>query len=175
MRFFTPQLHRRCHSSDEAVLQAASEEWEQATERYEQHFQALAPQLPSHMREFADLLLHDARVELMAQAQGQFLMVLRQDIPPHSLVLLRYDLASKPTVEAHAENPGDWSKLTDFQFDELDRTVEGGRPVWTQAIVLGNGWLLQLRFVDVQTTLAQRVYPALIPGSLPAFPLPQSA
>jgi hypothetical protein len=175
MRYFTRDLYRRCRSTDETVLNAACQEWEQANEAYEQHLAALAPEFPPHLREFADLLLHDAKVQSIARQGDRLILVLQKDIPPRDLVILSYELVGEPVVEPFADAPADWSRPTTFQFDELDveRASEGA--IYSQSIVFGNGWLMRLRFRDVRVTVAQSVYPAAVSDSLPAFALPQSA
>jgi hypothetical protein len=160
MKFFTRDLYRRCRSDDEAVLGAACADWEKANELSEQHVQALEARLPAHLRDFAGLVLHDARVQAVGRQGNRLLLVLHRDIPPRDLVLLDYELESDPVIEPFAVAPGDWSMPTDFQFDELDVEEEGGRPVYRQEIVFGNGWSLRLRFRDVHVTLAQPVVPA---------------
>src|SRR6266581_3837412 len=50
MRFFTRELYERGQSGDDAVLDAAEDEWELANERYEQHLQAIEAALPAHIR-----------------------------------------------------------------------------------------------------------------------------
>jgi hypothetical protein len=174
MRYFTRDLYNRCRSTDDAVLNAACEEWEQANRAYEQHLQTIEPGFPPHVREFADLLLHDAAVQSIARHGTQLILVLRKDVPPRDLVILTYELESEPAVEPFADVRMDWSRPTDFQFDELDVAHEGGGTVYTQAIVFGNGWLMRLRFRDVHATVAQPLYP-VVGASLPAWALPQSA
>ncbi len=160
MKFFTRDLYRRCQSQDESVLDAACTEWERANERYEQHVQALEPKLPAHMREFASLLMHDARVLSIGRENNWLHMVLHKDIPPRNLVMLDYELEGEPMVEPFTDAPADWSEPTDFQFDEIDIVAEGERALYRQSIVFGNGWLMQLRFRDVRVTLAHPVFPA---------------
>src|SRR5207302_3211227 len=60
MKFFTRELYERAHADDDAVVCVAVEEWELAQARYEQHLQALAPELPAQLHAFNELLLHDA-------------------------------------------------------------------------------------------------------------------
>jgi hypothetical protein len=160
MKYFTRDLYRRCQSRDEAVLDAACTDWERANEGYEQHMQALEAQFPSHLREFTALLLHDARVLSIGREKNRLHMVLHKDIPPRDLVLLDYELEVEPMVEPFTDAPGDWSEPTDFQFDEVDFVIEGGRALYCQSIVFGNGWLMRLRFWDVRVTLAHPVFPA---------------
>jgi hypothetical protein len=174
MKFFTRDLYRRCRSTDEAVLNAACEEWEQANEAYERHLAAIEPEFPPHLREFAGLLLHDAKVQSIARQGSQLILVLHKRIPPRDLVILNYDLVGEPSIEPFADAPNDWSRQTTFDFDELDvEDKEGGR-VYSQAIVLANGWLMRLRFRNIRVTVAQPVYPAAVSGSLPVFHVPQS-
>jgi hypothetical protein len=175
MRYFTRDLYRRCRSSDETVLNVACEEWERANEAYERHLAAIEPGFPPHLREFAALLLHDAKVQSIARQGNQLILVLHKDIPPRDLVILSYELDGEPIVEPFADAPADWSHPTTFQFDELDVMREGEGKLYSQSIVFGNGWLLRLHFRDVRMTVAQSMYPAAVSGSLPAFALPQSA
>jgi hypothetical protein len=159
MRFFTRDLYQRCRSNDEDVLDAACAEWEQANERYAQHLHALQSRLPEHLREFSSLLLHDARVQSIARLDQRLIMVLHKEIPPRDVVVLDYDLESEPILEPFLESPTDWSRPTDFQFDELDLGAEGVRPLFSQSIVFGNGWLMRLGFSDVRVTLARPAIP----------------
>ncbi len=175
MKYFTRELYRRCHSTDEVVLNAACEEWEQANEAYERHLAAIEPEFPTHLREFTELLLHDARVQSIARQGNQLILVLHKDIPPRDLVILNYELDGEPVVESFTDAPADWSKPTTFQFDELDVVRGGEDKVYSQSIVFDNGWLMRLRFRDVRMTVAKSVYPAAVSGSLPTFALPQSA
>jgi hypothetical protein len=172
MRFFTRELYRQCRSADEGVLDAACREWERANESYERHMDALLPRLPAHLRAFTELRLHDARVQSIARQGDRLLVVLHKDIPPRDLVLLSYDLQGEPILEPFADAPRDWSRPTDFQFDEFDVAEEGGQTVYTQEVVFGNGWLMRLRFRDVQVSLARPIYPVGDAGSLPSFSLP---
>lgn len=173
MKFFTRDLYRRCRSTDETVLNAACEEWEQANGAYEQHLAAIETELPPHMRAFAELLLHDAKVQSIARQGNQLILVLHKDIPPRDLVILNYELDGELVVEPFADAPTDWSRPTTFDFDELGIEGKEGGKIYNQAIVFANGWLMRLSFRDARVTVAQSVYPAAVSGSLPAFPVPQ--
>jgi hypothetical protein len=189
VNFFTRDLYQRCrsagagqhrqqdelHSSlEEDVLDAACEEWERVNERYTQHLHALESRLPAHLREFASLLLHDARVLSVARQGNRLLMVLHKDIPPRDIVLLDYDLDGEPVLEPFAEAPSDWSRPTDFQFDELDVVAESPRPLYRQSVVFGNGWLMALCFHDVRVTLAQPLFSSVAGVAFPASDLSQT-
>jgi hypothetical protein len=175
MKYFTRDLYRHCHSTEEAALNSACEEWEQANEAYEQHLAALEPEFPPHLHELVDLLLHDAKVRSIAQQGNQLILVLHKDIPPQDLVIFNYDLEGEPVVESFVDAPADWSRPTTFQFDELDVECAGDNKIYRQSIVFGNGWLMRLRFRDVQVTVAKSIYPPAVNGPLPTFALPQSA
>jgi hypothetical protein len=159
MRFFTPDLYQRTRSTDEATLSAAEDEWEAALERYEQHLQAIEPGLPGHLRSFNELLLHDATVQSIARQRNRLIMILRKDVPPRDLVILAYELDGEPVLTPFVPCPREWSAPTYVYFDEFDVAQQGDHTVYTQEIVFGNGWLLQLRFHDVQVTLANRALP----------------
>jgi len=175
MKYFTRDLYQRCRSTDEAVLSAACAEWEQANAVYEQHLTAIELEFPPHLREFAALLLHDAKVQSIARQGNQLILVLHKDIPPRDLVILSYELDGEPVVEPFADAPADWTRPTTFQFDELDIVRAGEGKLYSQSIVFGNGWLMRLRFRDVRLTVAESMYPAAVSGSLPTLALPQSA
>jgi hypothetical protein len=175
MKYFTRDLYRRCQASEEAILNAACEEWEQANEAYERHLAAIEPEFPPHIRDFTGLLLHDAKVQSIARQGNHLILVLHKDIPPRDLVILDYELDGEPIVDPFADAPADWTRPTTFQFDELDMVREGEGKIYSQSIVFGNGWLMRLRFRDVRMTVAQSVYPAPINGSLPTLALQQSA
>jgi hypothetical protein len=175
MKFFTRELYEKSQSTDDAVLDAAEDEWEAALRRYEQHLQAIEPSLPAHLRAFNHLLLHDAMLQSIARQGDRLLLILHKDIPPRDLVILNYELDGEPVWEPFVLQPGGWSGMTEFNFDEFDVVQEAGRTLYTQEIVFGNGWLLRLRFRDVQVTMAQPIYPAPVGGSVPAFALPRTA
>ena len=160
MRFFTPELLERYSSADPAIASAAEAEWEAVSERYAQHLRALESELPVHFREFNALLLHDAALLSLAREGSRLIMVLKKDIPPRDLVILRYDLAQEPVLVPFARQPREWQKPTCFDFDEFDQEQAGREAVSTQAIVFANGWELRLRFRDVQVTLAEPWVPA---------------
>lgn len=174
MRFFTKELFERRQSEDDAVLDGSEEEWERALEAYDLHLQALAGQLPAQIRQFQELLLHDALVQSIGRHGNRLIMILRQDIPPRDLVIASYDLEGEPTLEKFSRNARDWSRPTDFNFDEFDVIDQNGHACYLQEIVFGNGWLLRLPFRDLNVTRAAPVYPiergAAMPNLCPAMP-----
>lgn len=174
MKFFTRDLYQRCRSTDETVLNAACEEWERANEAYERHLAAIESAFPPHLRDFAGLLLHDAKVQSIARQDELLVLVLEKDIPPRDLVILCYDLDGEPVLEPFADASTEWSLPTTFQFDELDIVNEPKSSFYTQSIIFGNGWLMRLRFHDVDMTVAQPMRFPSVTGAVSALALPQS-
>ena len=175
MRFFTKELFDRNQSEDDAVQEAAEDEWERALEAYDRHLQTLAGHIPSHVRQFQELLLHDALVQSIGRQGKCLIMVLRQDIPPRDLVIVSYELEGEPALEKFSRDARDWSRPTDFNFDEFDVIDQNG-PLYLQEIVFGNGWLLRLKFRNVNVTRAAPVYPiehgAAMPNLCPTMAQP---
>jgi len=62
MRFFTPELYLRFTSPDDAVADAANDEWEVATEAYRHHLQRLRERTRGGLAEIASSCFHDAEV-----------------------------------------------------------------------------------------------------------------
>ncbi|HKI31515.1 MAG TPA: DUF4085 family protein [Gemmataceae bacterium] len=164
MNYFTRDLVRRLSSDDDSVVNAAHREWEEANERYERHLRTIEPELPPHVREFNDLLLHDAVVSNIAREGDKLIMVLQKDIPPRDTVILTYSLIEDPVIDPEALPAEDRLKVMDFQYDEFDLVRAGENKVYAQGIVFGNGWEMTLRFTDVRVTLAQALYP--FPGTM---------
>jgi hypothetical protein len=171
MKYFTPELLAQLDSTDAATANAADAEWDRRLEEYEAALQRLSPEMPAHIREFNQLLLHDARVESIARHGNQLVMVLHKDVPPRQVVILTYDLTEEPLVNAEALPPGQRSPVMDFLYDELDLVRDGDQHQYTQSILFGNGWEMRLCFRDVRVTLAEPIYP--VPSGEVAGRLPQ--
>jgi Protein of unknown function (DUF4085) len=170
MNYFTPALLERFGSLDPAIAAAGEAEFETAHQRYEEHLRRIEPDLSQHVKEFNDLLLHDARVLSIARPGDELVMVLRQDVPPRDLVLLTYSLIGEPVIDREALPENHRSEVMDFLYDELDVVHEDGRVTFAQSILFGNGWEMRLRFSDVRVALAASIYPlpeATLVGSPP--------
>jgi hypothetical protein len=177
MKYFTPELIEQLNSPERAIANAADAEWDRRLEEYEAHLQRLAPKLPEHLREFNQLLLHDARVREIARSGEQFLMILRKDIPPCNLVILTYLLLEDPSVDREALPPAGRSPVMDFLYDEFDLEHVEGQQAYRQSILFSNGWEIRLRFRDVRVILAEPIFPAPRPEqtSTPTDLISQSA
>lgn len=159
MKYFTPDLIERFGSLDDDVATAADAEYEALQTEHEKHLRRIEPELPAPVREFNQLLLHDARVWSIARKGEQLLMVLHKQIPPRELVILSYTLTEEPYVNAEALPPRQRCPVMDFLYDELDLSGEGDRKQYTQSILFSNGWEMRLRFRDIRVTRAEPLYP----------------
>src|SRR5207253_11271400 len=140
MKYFTPELIERLGSTDDAVAGAAHKEWENALQRYENYLKSIEAELPEHVREFSELLLHDAIVLSIVRRQEQLIMVLRKDIPPRDVLILTYFLTQEPVVDQNALAACCRGPVMDFQYDEFELISENDRTVYSQSILFGNGW-----------------------------------
>ncbi len=156
MKVFTPDLIERLGSAGDAVAAAAHEEWENALSRYDEYLKSIESGLPQHIRDFNNLLLHDAIVWSIVRQGNQFIMSLRKDIPPQDVVILTYFLTEEPFLNKEALPSAQRSPVMDFLYDEFELLPE---KEYSQCILFGNGWEMRLRFSDVQVNLASPVYP----------------
>jgi hypothetical protein len=163
MKYFTRELKERYGSPDDAVADAAHAEWEAALERYGGYLQSIDGELPEHVRQFNQLLLHDAIVWSIARQEDWLILVMRKDIPPRDVVILTYTLTQEPVIDREALPSEHRGPIMDFQYDEFELVRENGRTSYAQSIVFGNGWEMTLRFRDVRVTLAEPIYP--LPGT----------
>jgi hypothetical protein len=168
MKYFTPELIARLNSPDAAVASAADAEWDRRLEEYEQELRQIEPGLPEHIREFNDLLLHDARVSSLARQGDRLLMVLHRSIPPRDLVIVTYTLAAEPVIDTQALPRESRSGVMDYDYNEFGLIREGDQVIYTESILFSNGWEVQLRFHDVRFTLANPLYSTPALASVPA-------
>src|SRR5207244_1311307 len=122
-----------------------------------------------HLREFNELLLHDAALQVLARDENRLLMVLKKDVPPRDVIVLSYDLDDLPVLVPFEKQPREWQKPTRFDFDEFDQLQERDQTVYLQSIVFANGWELRLRFRDLRMTTAVPLCPGGENGCSPAL------
>lgn len=171
MKYFTPELYTRLQQPGPEEMDAADVAWEDAVRLYEEHLQAVRPELPEAVRHLLDdCYLHDADVLSMGRQGGTFVVVLRLAVPPHNLLVLTYDLTGAPAIDT-AALPGEVrSPRVQWLFDEIGR-VTGDPAAYTHMILLSNGWQVCLTFQAVHVLAAQ----ALLPVPTAAEPARQSA
>src|SRR5206468_6101613 len=105
--------------------------------------------------------LHDARVCSIGQDGPSFVLVLRLDTPPHSLLTFTLDLLGKSVIDptARPRELRSTGEVVAWQYDELE--LLAGQPrTWSWSILLSNGWEVRLDFRDVQVQEAQAILPA---------------
>ena len=149
MKYFTPDLLALLANAEDAVANAAEAEWERRLEAYEAELRRIEPDLPEHVREFNNLLLHDARVYSLARQGDHLILVLHKDVPPRDLVIITYALAGEPVIDREALPLETRSAVMDFDYDELAVVREGTQILYAQSILFSNGWEVRLRFRDV--------------------------
>lgn len=163
MRFFTPELFLRVNSSDDAVADAAQEEWEAATEAYRHHLKKALRGATQSVAELARECFHDAavqswnygaRVEQMARFVPESLMGVIRFGPatitlqlPGRAVALVYHIWDE--VRAHLA-PAEWDERTGpklWLYDEID-SVWPRFGMFVHRVLLSSGEVLEIPFSD---------------------------
>src|SRR4051812_47260626 len=103
VRYFTPELIARGQTEDDELLDRHEEEWEKVGERYARYLEEVQTDFPTGLRRLLTrYYLHDARVHTLAQRDHFFLITLRLDTPPHSLLTFRYRLLCPAEINREA-------------------------------------------------------------------------
>jgi hypothetical protein len=162
VKYFTPELIVRGQSTDEPTLNEVEHLWDEAGARYAAYPDAIRPDFPPGLRQMEEsYYLHDAAVRGMGQRDRSFVIVLQLDTPPYALLTFTYDLVAEPVIDPAALPAGLFAAGpgVEWQYDEIER-LPGEPATWSQSILLGNGWEVQLRFRDVAVQEAQPLLPA---------------
>jgi hypothetical protein len=167
MKYFTADLLLRFGSEDSAVAQAALEEWEEVSARYNASLQAIKESMPADLAHILEsYYLHDAKVRGMGKKGRSFVIVLQLDTPPHSLLTFTFDLTGEPRINVSAL-PRDLcstGEVVEWQYDEVER-VAGEPPTWSWSMLFSNGWEVALSFRDVRVQEVQAWIPTPRNGS----------
>jgi hypothetical protein len=166
MKYFTAELIAQGQSQEEQVLEEHERRWEETGARYIAYLDTVRPEFPSGLRKIdQSFYLHDAEVLGMGQHGRTFILVLRLDTPPHSLLVFTYDLVAEPVIEREASPSlcrfSDTNVL--WQYNEIER-IPGEPVTWKESILFSNGWELQLPFRDVQFQEVQALLPSVHNG-----------
>jgi len=145
----TPELLAR--AQDEKTVDAASDEWEKALERYTEHLRAIWPKLPRSARRLARRVnLHDAVTLLVGikEASTKAMILLHLDEPGDQTFVILYDLLKKMEWFDHSSltktaSGGDHPL---WLYDEFDVVEENDIKYFTHSILFSNGWELKLSF-----------------------------
>ncbi len=166
MKYFTPALIALGRSDDDRVLDEQERLWEEAGEHYVAYLDTVRPRFPAGLRRIDEsYYLHDAIVCSMGRRQQTFVMVLRLDPAPQSILTFTYDLVEDPVIikDAIPQEEFGGGPLVEWQYNEIEM-VEGNPPTWRESLLLSNGWELRLHFRDVRVEEAQAVLPT--PGQV---------
>jgi hypothetical protein len=170
MKYMTPELLARVRSDDDAVAEAAAEEWERRGEEYRTRLTEIGSRtrLPGCVR--SKLLkrdyLHDAKVLTMAADTGNrfsiFLELAGVLDPAHKHIELQYRLVGGPgkgrEFLEHPALAGDGRPLGWWLYDELDVT-DGQVEAFTHSILFTGGWEMQLTFFAFQWKRLDFLFP----------------
>ena len=170
MKYFTADLLRRFGADDPAIASAASDEWDQACERYNAQIKALKPRMTPGLQQIEEnYYLHDARIRAMGRQGTSFVIMLQLDTPPHSLLTFTAELADEPVIDTAAlpTELRSTGEAVEWQYDELE-LVAGEPAIWCWRILLSNGWEVRLRFRDLHVQEAQALIPSPRNGSVQA-------
>jgi hypothetical protein len=166
VKYFTPELIPKGQSDDDQVLGEQEQDWDEACDRYAAYLNTVLPQFPGGLRKIEDsYYLHDAMVCSMSRREQSFVVTLRLDPPPQSILTFVYDLMEDPVIVKDAV-PGGWFGAGSpvlWQYNEIGM-VEGDPPTWRESLLLSNGWELKLHFRDIRVEEAQAVLPT--PGQV---------
>ena len=159
MKYFKPDLLRRCRSLDDDTADAAAAEWEKAVVAYRMRLQALRRRLPVDARRLlAHYTLHDAkilsvaRIHAVADGAGRRSLSVRvrvEDAPSQAgdVLDLHYALAAGPgglVFKRTSLFEGGAPELGRILYAEFD--WDEHRRVWTHSLLLSGGRELDIRF-----------------------------
>lgn len=168
MKYMTADLLARCRSEDDAVAEAAAEQWDLACEAYNEHVERISSDLPSGARKLLrKFSLHDAKVLTAAVDESpHFSIFLETEAPadPKDRYLeLRYRLAgglkNGLRVTMHKALESDGRPLRRWLYDEFDLFSPETAVAYVHSILFSGGCELQLTF----SSLAVRRLRFLVP------------
>src|SRR4051794_9920291 len=159
MKYFTPELLERVASADDAVADAAHQEWERAIVRSNQHWRRIQAAFPEDVRRFEQeaVCLHDAQVLSMGAEGENFVAVLQMEPPGEKMVLLSFTLVEEPVIDPHALDGHGDDEFVTWLYEEWDL---GRRKRCCFEVLLSNGWSVKLRFRDFHFQILPKFLPA---------------
>jgi hypothetical protein len=168
MKYFTRELIERFGSLDDAIADAADAEWEDAVDRHVNQFETIRERLPAALSHLWDsFYLHDADVLAMGRQGQRFVIVLRLDVPPRELLILKYELVEEPLIDTAALPPEERCNHMQWMYDEIG-WVGGEQEYATHSILFSNGWEVELHLRDLEVNAAQTLVPIATNPPVPA-------
>ena len=180
MRHLKPDILVRSRSLDDAVSEAAADEWEEAVAKYNAELDAIRSDLPPGGRALlASRSLHDARILSIIEVRRKprlSLLIQLEGRPtrPGDLLELQYRLArtskhSGLSMLKHGEPEKDLHDKGRIQYDEFGKIADEPVEVFSHSLLLKGGLELQIRFTDMKVLALQRVIlPSVEPIPAPA-------
>lgn len=161
MNYFTPALIARGQSKDPRVVDEVELLWDEACDRYEASLHSIRADFPPGLLRMEEsYYLHDADVREMGRGDRSFIIVLKLDTPPNSMLTFIYDLVAEAVIDRAALPDLHRESLTrvQWQYHEVGR-VPGHPPTWFQSILFSNGWEVKLHFRDVMVAEGDALFP----------------
>jgi hypothetical protein len=160
MKYFTRERYLAQQILDQAAMNAADADWEDAVDRYEAYLQTIRPELPESVRQLLDgFYLQDARVLSMGQRGEIFVIALQLDVPPNELLTITYTLAGPPEVNKQPFADAEGSSPLAWMHEEIEEVRGAGRKHFVHSMLFSNGWEARLPFHDVHLATADPVFP----------------
>ncbi len=155
MKYMTAELLARLQSADEAIVDAADEEWSRRCEAYRTHLAAIQADLSYGVKAMLRHQLHDAKVLTVAVDEENcfsvFLDLGQTEDPRDKNLELRYHLTAAPGCSTpgydftyHQELSGYGQMYKRWLYDEVD-VIETGK-AFVHNILLSGGVELRLIF-----------------------------
>jgi hypothetical protein len=159
MKYFTVALLNRFRSEDEGVSARAHRDWEAALTHYRQREKQIKATLPEGVRRFVDahVCLHDALLLNMGRQGDIFVIVLEMEPPSQNLVILTFTLDGEPRIANTALKGKTAGETVTWMYEEwnVDRRRRG-----CFAVLLSNGWTVELTFRDFAYLIVKQVVPS---------------
>ena len=166
MQFFTPDILIRGNSPDDAVNEAADDDWDVATAAYEARLAELSDRLPVDVRELADVYLHDGEVLMWGDPRrpprsikagrrlagfppgpNQSLVAVRLD---DVVTSIEYDLSGPVRASSRRrEQPFAAQDHVEWLYDEVD-TSPTSAGTFLHRVLLGDGREVEVPFTSVR-------------------------
>ncbi len=181
MNYFKAELLSRCRSLDDAVAEAAAQQWEAAVASYGARLKAIRSRLPLGARRLlARYSLHDAKVLSLAvgRKEPRFVLVVQLEgtpTQPGEVLELSYLSVAgphggvafrKPTKPAPDTSGTKWVLYNEFDLDEE-------RAFFTHSLLLTGGVEIEVRFHNLRVKILDDVFvsPTELPEAERTWPL----
>src|SRR5262249_7233549 len=157
--FFTPDLIVRGSSPKPRVAEAARAEWADALARYRRRWDRLRGAFPPAARRLHDEegYLHGAELLGMGREGDRFILVLQPGPPAKSGPILRFGRGGWLGIDGEAVRGGNSRGRVPWLCEEFDLDRKKGCGF---EVLLSKGWSVKLRFRDLHSLVANRLFPA---------------